>query len=308
MAAKKTTKAEPKAAPKPRGAKQKLVEEMAQLGGSAEAPPPPRKRSEKVKGVVPVSLFPIAPARMELRELVRMFYDNQKTRTALANRQSSQPGTAQLSAEHHAFFEKQSQVHSGIETATLKEIERISALWKINDWLRAQRGCGPTMTGVILSEIDIARARHASSLWKLAGLDVQDGKAPRPVKGTPLSYNNFLRTKLVGVLADSFIKSKSPWSETYYGYRQRLNNKRGPCKTCVEKPGFMGAEVCYNCAGKVDDAPWGKSDAHRDRAAKRYMIKMFLMQLWLEWRKLEGLETSLPYAVAKLGMRPHGEA
>lgn len=301
-----TKKAEKKPAAL-RGARQKVVEEMAQLGEGVAPPPPPKKRVEKVKGVVPVSLFPIEPKRMELRELIRMFYDNQKTRTALANRQSSQPGTAQLSAEHHQFFDKQSAVHSGIEAATLKEIERISGTWKINDWLRAQRGIGPTMAGVILSEIDITRARHSSSLWKLAGLDVQNGSAPHPVKGTPLSYNNFLRTKLVGVLADSFIKSKSPWSETYYGYRTRLDSKRGPCRTCVEKPGFMGAEVCYNCNGKVADAPWGKSDAHRDRAAKRYMIKMFLTQLWLEWRKLEELPTSLPYAVAKLGMRMHGE-
>lgn len=288
---------------KPRGAKQVAVDAMAQLGDSVEAPPPPKPREG---GQTPPKV-PIDPKRMELRELVRHFYDNQKTRTALANRQGAQPDTVQLSPEHLEFFNQQALVHAGIEAATLKEIERLSGTWKINSWLRKQRGCGPTMAGVILSEIDIGRARHISSLWKLAGLDVQDGKAPRPTRGVTLTYNNFLRTKLVGVLADSFIKLKSPWAEVYYGYRTRLDSRRGKCLTCEAKPGIVDGEVCYNCKGAFDNAPWGKSDAHRDRAAKRYMIKMFLQQLWLEWRTAEGLPTSLPYAVAKLGMRPHGE-
>lgn len=40
--------------------------------------------------------------------------------------------------------------------------------------------------------------------------------------------------------------------------------------------------------------------------ARRYMIKEFLRDLWVNWRKLEGLEVTEPYEVAKLSMKPHG--
>lgn len=40
--------------------------------------------------------------------------------------------------------------------------------------------------------------------------------------------------------------------------------------------------------------------------AIRYMIKMFLKDLWVAWRTLEGLPVTPDYAEAKLGMK-HGE-
>jgi hypothetical protein len=36
------------------------------------------------------------------------------------------------------------------------------------------------------------------------------------------------------------------------------------------------------------------------------MIKMFLGDLWCEWRELEGLPTKPTYAEAKLGLVHHG--
>lgn len=49
------------------------------------------------------------------------------------------------------------------------------------------------------------------------------------------------------------------------------------------------------------------SDGHRHAAARRYMAKMFLTDLWVCWRMLEGLPITEPYAVAKLGLRAHHE-
>jgi hypothetical protein len=38
-----------------------------------------------------------------------------------------------------------------------------------------------------------------------------------------------------------------------------------------------------------------ESDGHRDHAAKRYMVKMFLKDLYVAWRTMEGLPVRVPY-------------
>lgn len=95
-----------------------------------------------------------------------------------------------------------------------------------------------------------------------------------------LSYNPFLKTKLMGVLADSFIKRPGSYYEQIYrNYKARLN---------------------------LTPKHYGKSAAHKHMMAKRYAVKMFLIDMWVVWRTIEGCEVSEPYAVAKLGMNPHG--
>lgn len=165
-------------------------------------------------------------------------------------------------------------------------------------FLKNVRGVGPAMAGVIVSEIDITKARHASSIWKYAGLDcAPDGKgrsrkkehlvkvqyttsAGEQAERDSITFNPFLKTKLIGVLGGSFLKSKSPYAEVYYNYRNRLEN-----------------HAIYKDTTK----------GHRHNMAMRYMVKMFLIDLYREWRTLEGLPVSLPYSEAKLGMAPHGK-
>jgi len=45
-----------------------------------------------------------------------------------------------------------------------------------------------------------------------------------------------------------------------------------------------------------------KSDMHRHNMANRYMIKRFIVDLYVEWRKLEGLPVSGEYAEEKLSI------
>lgn len=99
-------------------------------------------------------------------------------------------------------------------------------------------------------------------------------------KKKSITYNPTLKTKLVGVLADSFIKCPgSHYEQVYRNYRHRLDN--------------MAAHI-------------GKTAAHKHMMAKRYCIKMFLADLWAKWREIEGLPVTEPYAVAYLGKNPHG--
>lgn len=183
------------------------------------------------------------------------------------------------------------------EVRAFKAIEHIvkdTPLWK--EFLVGVKGCGPTMTAVILSEIDIHKARYPSSLWMYAGLDVcADGKGRsrkaehlvkcaytdkdgKPAERNGITFNPFLKTKLVGVLGSSFIKAGGKYREIYDSYKNRLQNRPDLSE---------------------------ESKGHINNMAIRYAVKMFLVDLHTAWRTIEGLPVSEPYHVAKLGLRDH---
>lgn len=95
-----------------------------------------------------------------------------------------------------------------------------------------------------------------------------------------ITYNPFLKTKLMGVLGASFIKqpATSPYRRMYNDYKLRLEN-----------------------------APehQSKTKMHRHMMATRYMVKRFLADLYVEWRTLEGLPVEVPYEEARLGIKHH---
>lgn len=251
--------------------------------------------------------------REEMRRAVRLLYDLQKLRIQTGNRAGSD--TATLAPEAKEAHDRRSKTLHQLERAELKLVERLEKRSPIWPWLEAQKGCGPTMSGVLISEVDIHRAGTVSALWAYAGLhvDTETGRAPRPKKGERLRYNAFLRTKLVGVLADCMIKLRSPWREYYDNYKHRLQSRIVPCMACLRAAKLRPRDAlpadkirpkCSQCKGK-GEAPWGESDGHRNNASKRYMIKMFLQAMWIEWRQAEGLEVNAPYKDVYLG-RPHG--
>jgi hypothetical protein len=163
-------------------------------------------------------------------------------------------------------------------------------------FLKGIRGCGTAMSGVIVSEIDITKCKYASSIWAYAGLDVApDGKGRSrnkdhlvPVKyldrdgveqeRVGITFNPFLKTKLVGVLASSFLRSGKGgvYAKIYYDYKNRLENH---------------------------PAHIAKTKGHRHNMAMRYMVKRFLADLYVAWRTTEGLPVFNEYAEAKLGLK-----
>ena len=181
------------------------------------------------------------------------------------------------------------------EAAHFKHLKNVLADYPVyKEFLEGVKGVGPAMAGVIISEIDITKAKHPSSLWKYAGLDVgPDGKGRsrrkehlvdieyeatdgeiKMKKG--ITYNPFLKTKLTGVLAACFLKVKeSPYKDCYYGYKARLEQHP------MHKDRTKG---------------------QRHNMAMRYAIKIFLIDLHREWRVLAGFPASTPYCEGKLGM------
>lgn len=77
-----------------------------------------------------------------------------------------------------------------------------------------------------------------------------------------IGYNDFLHTKLLGVLGDSFVKrSGSEYRKVYDDYKNRYQNRAD----WKNDKGEVSAMRCY-------------------RAAIRQAIKAFLRDLWVEWR------------------------
>jgi hypothetical protein len=187
-----------------------------------------------------------------------------------------------------------------------------------NEYLKDVIGVGPAMAGVIIGWFDPHKARHVSSFWKYSGLDVgpdgrgrsrrQEHLVEREYKDKngelktrmSITYEPFVKTKLMGVLAGSFIRTGSSWRLTYDDYKNRLLSDDRKIKVGVDewkKLRKAGEDVSDHWTpGRINDA------------AKRYMIKMFLADLWVRWRTLEGLPVTKPYAEAKLGHRPHKAA
>jgi Transposase IS116/IS110/IS902 family len=185
-------------------------------------------------------------------------------------------------------------------------------------YLSEQRGVGPAMAAVLISYLDPRKARSISSFWKYAGLDVgPDGagrsrrkehlvereyvnKAGKTATRMGITYEPFLKTKLTGVLGTSFLRSGSPWRKVYDDYKHRLESD--PTR---EKVTVAEWKKRNNNEENVRNV-WTPGRIHR--ASLRYMIKMFLADLWVKWRELEGLPVTEPYSVAKLGNRPHKAA
>lgn len=165
--------------------------------------------------------------------------------------------------------------------------------------------CGISISSVILSTLDIHKARHVSSFWKYCGTDpVVDPDTGKWVgrglrKSTmedveyidsngelktkkSIGYNPRLRSKLLGVLAEAFIKYN-----VYY--------------RCF----YDAAKYRYTKRAEINGENLSKDHIHR--MAIRKMINMFLKDLWVYWRRLEGYPVEPDYFEAYVAGRPHGK-
>lgn len=253
---------------------------------------------------------PVDPKKELLKQAVRFMYDAQKLRIQSGLRAGSK--TAELNDKQSEILGKISSNLSDTEKLGLNLVKLALKPFPIYSWLKQQKGVGPMMSGVLISEFDITRAETASQFWSFCGLGVKDGHAQRRRAGEKAGYNPWLKAKVVKVMAECMIKAKSPWRQFYDNYKHRKQHELVPvCMGCEgtkkrTDPKTKKKNTCSNCKGTGKNAPWGKSDAHRHQAAMRYMVKMFLIDFHKNWREIEGLPVRAPYAEAVLG-RKHGD-
>lgn len=200
------------------------------------------------------------------------------------------------------------------EQQQFRQFEAVLSNYPIYEtYLKDQVGIGPALAAVLLAYFDPHKADHISDFWAYAGLDVaRDGRGrsrraehliDRPYKNKEgqeatrksVTYNPWLKARLLGVMAGSFLRVKdSPWRIHYDNYKHRIITDPARRKTTLAE---------YKKLHKEDPSAardvWPPLRVHR--AAMRYMVKMFLADLWLNWRKIEGLPVTPTYHEAKLG-------
>lgn len=194
-----------------------------------------------------------------------------------------------------------------------------------NSYLKHQIGIGPAMAAVLIAYLDPRKAHRISGFWSYCGVDVGPdgrGRSRRAehlidreytkrdgTTGTKKSvtFNPWLKSRLLGVLCGSFLRLGSSWRRQYDNYKHRINSD--PRRIKVTAMNFIKAFDSIKKTGswttpegvEVLDATilWTPKRVHS--AAMRYMLKMFLADLWVKWRTLEGLEVTPTYAEEKLG-------
>lgn len=229
--------------------------------------------------------------RNSIKTLTRVFYDYQRERISLDGRLGlTKSGDVKKKAPERDMTKLSFlidrriyvlEAEESIAKVLAKEIH-LHPLWKA--YLSEVKGVGESIAAVIISEFDIHKAPTVSNLWSFAGL--APGK-DRKEKGKKCPYNQFLRSKLCGVLGSSFLKCNSPYREYYDNMKHRLESQDW---------------------GTLSKHPTDKKRpkaGHQHKAATRYMIKMFLRDLYVAWRTLEGLSVRPPYQEEYLNKKHH---
>lgn len=204
----------------------------------------------------------------EIIYLIKHFYRIQNHRIAFGNQIRALKEVKLNINPLEEYFSTLHKVEKDMEKY-IKDSLKDEVIW--TDFLKKTKGIGGLLAAGLVNLVDIKKARHISSLWKFAGLDVVNGKAPRLTKGQKTTWNPLMR-QLCWKIAKSFIMTKSPYRK-FYDERKKLEEKTHKDLTKI----------------------------HRHNRAMRFMIKRFLADFWIAWRKIEGLEVSLPYVVEKLG-------
>jgi hypothetical protein len=251
--------------------------------------------------------------RQRIKGIVRTIYDYQDIRVKMGNRlrfkadgsdQKDNGTEMAINSEDIPSLVDAFQDSKDIEANLVKSLAKeLKGIKVYDEFLKNVKGVGPMMAAVIISEFDIHKAETISAMNQFAGLNPGmvrgkkrvDGElvtTDTMVRGDKLTagfvapFNTKLRAKMIGVLGSSFLKTKSPYAEFYYNYKNRLKNEDRQIGESEKK--------------------WNETtDKHRHNAAVRYMVKMFIRDLYVAWRESEGLTVRCPYEEEYLGVKHH---
>lgn len=176
------------------------------------------------------------------------------------------------------------------EKKTMVRLDELTAEVRIRkEYLSGIRGIGPTLSAGIIGWIyPISRFETISKLWRYSGLAVIDGHAERKKKKEKIHYNPKLKTFMWKV-SKSFVyqsAEKSPYRKLYDEAKADYKRKHPEVETYLNEKGEEKKR--YN-------------PGHLHNMALRKVAKVFLANLWVKWRSMEGLSVSEPYVFGVLG-------
>jgi len=264
---------------------------------------------------------PSAQDVLAVRLLVRAREDFQQQRKRMDNRMGRKADGSAQDIDERSITVEDAQLFQSIADAAREQEKDIETKLKkvlkrfpiYTEWLDGIKGVGTVAAAQIIGNIDIHKATTVSKIWQYCGLNPgmvvgkkrvenKDGSfklvpTNKMIRGDKLTtgfvapFNKHMRTALCGVLADGFIKAQAPYALThYYPYKERLAGSE------------QITEEIRSAGAKPERLAWKDAKpAHRDRAAKRKMIKHFLADLYVAWRTMEGLPVREPYQQQYLG-------
>lgn len=221
-------------------------------------------------------LHGISAKKSELKRLVIMRDRAIRIRNALTNQDRNFSRIEYAVPEMWGIEMKGwNKVIKGYEKEIKKLIENNG--YPIWEWLKNIKGISYNTAAKLISYIDIKNTPTISALWRYCGLDASHIKRTRKIsqKEAKMFGNPYLKKEMMGILADNFIKQRTPVYRKIYDDEKRKEQAR----TDENKP---------------------KSKMHIHLRAKRVMAKIFLSHLWQEWRRLEKLPVTEPYSLAIL--------
>lgn len=178
-----------------------------------------------------------------------------------------------------------------LESAMTAQLKQIPVY---QHFLRHVFGVGPVVSAYLVSEIDIHRAVKSSALRRFCGLAVINGRLERRTKGVKSGYSSEMRTRL------------------YQAFSAMWKNGIGKGKTCKYLQIWIDAKhrkMQMATDGKIQNGT-GKTVSAKGYAHSYGWHKaadVFIEDLYVVWRALEGLDVWPSYYAAKLGYEHGGK-
>ncbi len=168
----------------------------------------------------------------------------------------------------------------------LKEMMKSGEYKAWDCFLKDVKGISFITAAKLIAYIDIHNSPSISALWRYCGLDATHIKRTSKISQDEAKKfgNPYLKKELLGVLADSFVKQRTPIYRERYDTekaRQIARHLSGECERCTKL--------------KLNKKP-----GHSHAMANRKAVKLFVSHFWQKWRQAEGLPVSEPYAMAIL--------
>jgi len=271
----------------------------------------------------------------EARFLVGQYYKIQEDR----KRSDSQVAELSKNDQPHAVMSWLLYNNETFEKGIAKALDVYSASSPMGEWLRSIFGIGPVIAAGLLAHINIDKVKHASGIWRYAGLDpTSEWK-----KGQKRPWNAELKV-LCWKIGESFMK-QSGNEKCYYGHLikhrweiEKSMNRDGKfqeqAKLALERKkigqdteaflwynGYLKAEILDGYTGltleqrnvRLKDPRYNVGEgrgtpmlppAHILARAKRWAVKQFLCDYFMKECEIKGRRIARPYALT-MGLPNH---
>jgi len=213
----------------------------------------------------------------ELRHLIETYYDLQKLRVSVENRIRAYSGAGLMRYTDFDYMDlKLRELEKSVEKK-IEKIIKVHPLW--NMWFDRIKGIGPILAASIIAWCDIEKAKTVSSMWKYFGL----APGQERKRGEKAGYNPKAKT-LAWKIAQSLLRAKGRYTSIYYKAKSEYE-RREDIRKMHENGEARGGMNSYK--------------VHVHLMSLRKMVKRFLADTWVVWRKVEDLPITKPYVLSE---------